>query len=68
MKPFQAPAILDTIEDAFFNDELGAGVKWHDHLMSILDDHPEEVELPVAMVALASAVVSQSLWLYYIHY
>ncbi|KAG1814495.1 hypothetical protein EV424DRAFT_1414108 [Suillus variegatus] len=43
--------------DAFFNDELGAGVKWHDHLTSILDDHPEEVELPVAMVALASAAV-----------
>ncbi|KAG1847437.1 hypothetical protein C8R48DRAFT_779159 [Suillus tomentosus] len=56
-KPFQAPAILDTIEDAFFSDELAAGVKWHDHLTSTIDDHPDEVELPVAMVALASAAV-----------
>ncbi|KAG1738095.1 uncharacterized protein EDB91DRAFT_1347702 [Suillus paluster] len=56
-KPFQVPAILDTIEDAFFSDELAAGVKWHDHLTSTIDDHPEEVELPVAMVALASAAV-----------
>ncbi|KAG1839582.1 hypothetical protein F4604DRAFT_1835203 [Suillus subluteus] len=56
-KPFQAPAILDTIEDAFFSDELAVGVKWHDHLTSTVDDHPDEVELPVAMVALASAAV-----------
>ncbi|KAG1736275.1 hypothetical protein EDD22DRAFT_852275 [Suillus occidentalis] len=57
-KPFQAPAILDTIEDAFFSDELAAGVKWHDHLTSTIDDHPDELELPVAMVALASAAYS----------
>ncbi|KIK34138.1 hypothetical protein CY34DRAFT_98516, partial [Suillus luteus UH-Slu-Lm8-n1] len=44
-KPFQAPAILDTIEDAFFSDELAAGVKWHDHLTSTIDDHPDKVEL-----------------------
>ncbi|KAG0692584.1 hypothetical protein DFH29DRAFT_1084643 [Suillus ampliporus] len=56
-KPFQAPAVLDTIEDAFFSDELAAGLKWHDHLTSTLEDHPDEVELPVAMVALASAAV-----------
>lgn len=56
-KPFQAPAILDTIEDAFFSDELAAGVKWHDHLTSTIDDNPDELELPVAMVALASAAV-----------
>ncbi|KAG1851900.1 hypothetical protein F4604DRAFT_1959113 [Suillus subluteus] len=56
-KLFQAPVILDTIEDAFFSDELAAGAKWHDHLTSTVDDHPDEVELPVAMVALASAVV-----------
>ncbi|KAG1729322.1 uncharacterized protein EDB91DRAFT_1085767 [Suillus paluster] len=57
-KPFQAPAILDTIKDAFFSDELTVGVKWHDHLTSTIDDHPDEVELPVAMVALASAAYS----------
>jgi hypothetical protein len=49
--------ILDTIEDAFFSDELAAGVKWHDHLTSTIDDHPDKVELPVVMVALASAAV-----------
>ncbi|KAG2060508.1 hypothetical protein BDR06DRAFT_966990 [Suillus hirtellus] len=56
-KPFQVPAILDIIEDAFFSDKLTAGVKWHDHLTSTIDDHPDEAELPVVMVALASAVV-----------
>ncbi|KAG1765367.1 hypothetical protein EDD22DRAFT_951186 [Suillus occidentalis] len=44
-------------KDAFFSDELAAGVKWHDHLTSTIDDHPDELELPVAMVALASAAV-----------
>ncbi|KAG1738097.1 uncharacterized protein EDB91DRAFT_1347703 [Suillus paluster] len=53
----QAPAVLDTIEDAFFSDELAAGLKWHDDLTSTLEDHHDEVELPVAMVALASAAV-----------
>ncbi|KAG0698922.1 hypothetical protein DFH29DRAFT_1016389 [Suillus ampliporus] len=42
-KPFQVPAVLDTIKDTFFSGELA--------------DHPDEVELPVAMVALASATV-----------
>ncbi|KAG2745843.1 hypothetical protein P692DRAFT_20740528 [Suillus brevipes Sb2] len=56
-KPFQAPAILDTLADAFFGDDTGAGVKFHDSLTSILEDHPDEVELPVAMVALAGAAV-----------
>ncbi|KAG1736442.1 uncharacterized protein EDB91DRAFT_1250064 [Suillus paluster] len=56
-KPFQALVILDTIEDALFSDKLAAGVKWHDHLTSTIDDHPDEVELPVVMVALASAAV-----------
>lgn len=57
-KPFQAPAILDTLADAFFSDDTGAGVKFHNSLTSILEDHPDEFELPVAMVALAGAAVS----------
>ncbi|KIK32066.1 hypothetical protein CY34DRAFT_111126, partial [Suillus luteus UH-Slu-Lm8-n1] len=56
-KPFQAPAILDTLADAFFSDDTGAGVKFHDSLTSILEDHPDKFELPVAMVALAGAAV-----------
>ncbi|KAG2366145.1 hypothetical protein BDR07DRAFT_1373845 [Suillus spraguei] len=44
--------------EAFFSNELAAGLKWHDHLTSILDDHPDELELPVAMVALTSAAYS----------
>ncbi|KAG1745465.1 uncharacterized protein EDB91DRAFT_1121068 [Suillus paluster] len=56
-KPFQVPVVLDTIEDAFFSDELAAGLKWHDDLTSTLEDHHDKVELPVAMVALASAAV-----------
>ncbi|KAG1866358.1 hypothetical protein C8R48DRAFT_672113 [Suillus tomentosus] len=56
-KLFQASAIPDTLADAFFSDDTGAGVKFHDSLTSILEDHPDEVELPVAMVALAGAAV-----------
>ncbi|KAG2078737.1 hypothetical protein BDR04DRAFT_1112872 [Suillus decipiens] len=56
-KPFQSMAILNTIKDAFFSDKLAAGVKWHNHLTSIIEDHPDEAELPVAMVALASTAV-----------
>ncbi|KAG2156983.1 hypothetical protein DEU56DRAFT_750205 [Suillus clintonianus] len=53
-KLFQVPAILDTIEDAFFSDELAVEVKWHDHLTLTIDDYSDEVELPIVMVALAS--------------
>ncbi|KAG1903011.1 uncharacterized protein F5891DRAFT_1185660 [Suillus fuscotomentosus] len=44
-------------KDAFFNDKLAVGVKWHGHLTSTFEDHPDKAELPVAMVVLASTVV-----------
>ncbi|KAG1828865.1 hypothetical protein EV424DRAFT_1536324 [Suillus variegatus] len=51
------PSILNTIEDAFFNDKLTAGVKWHGHLTSTFEDHPNEAELPITMVVFAITAV-----------
>lgn len=66
-KLFQLPAILNTIEDAFFNDKLTAGVKWHGHLTSTFEDHPNEAELPITMVVFAiTAVCFCLLWVCYI--
>ncbi|KAG1810330.1 uncharacterized protein HD556DRAFT_1302656 [Suillus plorans] len=55
--PFQAPAILDTIAEAFFVDDASVGVKFHEKLVSTVEDRPDERELPVAMVALAGTAV-----------
>ncbi|KAG1874047.1 hypothetical protein C8R48DRAFT_669676 [Suillus tomentosus] len=53
----KAPAILDTIVEAFFVDDTSVGVKFHEKLVSTVEDHPDERELPVAMVALTGTVV-----------
>ncbi|KAG2107645.1 uncharacterized protein F5147DRAFT_774089 [Suillus discolor] len=56
-KPYQAPAILDTIAEAFFVDDTSVGVKFHEKLVSTVEDRPDERELPVAMVALTGTAV-----------
>ncbi|KAG1789962.1 uncharacterized protein HD556DRAFT_1243016 [Suillus plorans] len=56
-KPYQAPAILDTIAEAFFVDNASVGVKFHEKLVSTVEDRLDERELPVAMVALAGTAV-----------
>ncbi|KAG1788596.1 uncharacterized protein HD556DRAFT_1496966 [Suillus plorans] len=56
-KSYQAPAILDTIAEAFFVDDASVGVKFHEKLVSTVEDRLDERELPVAMVALAGTAV-----------
>ncbi|KIJ06332.1 hypothetical protein PAXINDRAFT_20471 [Paxillus involutus ATCC 200175] len=56
-KPFQSPAILRTIQDAFFEDENSAGVKFASQFISTSQEHDDELELPSAMVALAATAV-----------
>ncbi|KAH7920918.1 hypothetical protein BV22DRAFT_766598 [Leucogyrophana mollusca] len=56
-KPFQAPAILYTIEAASFENPTCAGIKYHHLFTSTRDDRLDELELPCAMVALAATAV-----------
>ncbi|KAG2745429.1 hypothetical protein P692DRAFT_20657383, partial [Suillus brevipes Sb2] len=56
-KPYKAPAILDTIGDAFFGDDTSMGTKFHEKFVSTVEDRQDERELPVAMVALAGTAV-----------
>lgn len=52
--------VAELLKNNVFIYPLNSKVQWqqiHDSLTSILEDHPDEVELPVAMVALAGAAV-----------
>ncbi|KIJ69672.1 hypothetical protein HYDPIDRAFT_22848, partial [Hydnomerulius pinastri MD-312] len=56
-KPFQSPAVVRTLEDAFFEDETSAGIKYASLYVSTYKACPDELELPAAMVALATTAV-----------
>ncbi|KAH7903161.1 hypothetical protein BJ138DRAFT_1120654 [Hygrophoropsis aurantiaca] len=55
-KPYQHLGILETIAEAFFDNDTCVGVKFRDHFTSTLDGN-DEPELPAAMVALATTAV-----------
>ncbi|KAF8833077.1 hypothetical protein BDN67DRAFT_1006394, partial [Paxillus ammoniavirescens] len=57
-KPFQSPAIIRTIQDAFFHDDNSAGTKHHLSFVSTCQKRADELELPPSMVALATTAVS----------
>ncbi|KAH7904181.1 hypothetical protein BJ138DRAFT_1119658 [Hygrophoropsis aurantiaca] len=59
-KPYQHPAILETIGEYFFHTEGCLGVKFKGHFTSTLDGHPEP-ELPPAMIAMAATAVRAAL-------
>ncbi|KIJ13119.1 hypothetical protein PAXINDRAFT_14020 [Paxillus involutus ATCC 200175] len=63
-KPFQSAAIVYTLEDAFFTDDRAAGVKYHDQLVSTRDDRPDELEIPAAMLSLATTAVQSEIMSY----
>ncbi|KAF8833226.1 hypothetical protein BDN67DRAFT_1017798 [Paxillus ammoniavirescens] len=56
-KPFQSPAIIRTIQDTFFHDDLSAGIKHSSSFVSTSKARPDELELPPPMVALATTAV-----------
>ncbi|KIJ65792.1 hypothetical protein HYDPIDRAFT_109806 [Hydnomerulius pinastri MD-312] len=56
-KPFQSPAIIRTIQDAFFHDDLSAGIRHASSFVSTSQSLPDELELPPSMVALATTAV-----------
>ncbi|KIK73439.1 hypothetical protein PAXRUDRAFT_836256 [Paxillus rubicundulus Ve08.2h10] len=56
-KPFQSPAIIRTIQDAFFHDDNSAGTKHHSSFVSTCQKRTDELELPPSMVALATTAV-----------
>ncbi|KIJ08420.1 hypothetical protein PAXINDRAFT_18444 [Paxillus involutus ATCC 200175] len=45
-KPFQSPAIIRTIQDAFFHDDLSPGLKHPSSFISTSQTHPNDLELP----------------------
>ncbi|KIJ14116.1 hypothetical protein PAXINDRAFT_13029 [Paxillus involutus ATCC 200175] len=56
-KLFQSPAIIRTIQDAFFHDDLSPGLKHPSSFISTSQTHPDDLELPPSMVALATTAV-----------
>ncbi|KIJ58241.1 hypothetical protein HYDPIDRAFT_44560 [Hydnomerulius pinastri MD-312] len=56
-KPFQSPAIIRTLQDAFFEDESSAGIKFASMYVSTCPARLDELELPAAMVSLATTAV-----------
>ncbi|KAH7905922.1 hypothetical protein BJ138DRAFT_1118043 [Hygrophoropsis aurantiaca] len=59
-KPYQHPAIIETLGEAFFDNKTSAGVKFHEHFTSTWDGSTDP-ELSVAMVALAATAVHAAL-------
>ncbi|KIJ09294.1 hypothetical protein PAXINDRAFT_17612 [Paxillus involutus ATCC 200175] len=56
-KPFESTAILRTIEDTFFEDDSSVGLMYPGQYISTSLSRPDEMELPPAMVAMASTAV-----------
>ncbi|KAF8833116.1 hypothetical protein BDN67DRAFT_976724 [Paxillus ammoniavirescens] len=56
-KPFESTAILRTIEDTFFEDDSSVGLMYPGQYISTSLSRPNEMELPPAMVAMASTAV-----------
>ncbi|THH20296.1 hypothetical protein EUX98_g8612 [Antrodiella citrinella] len=57
-QPFQAPMIIQTLQAAYFGTPTSVGIRHAIRFSSSLPDKPTEHEIPICMLAMATAAVN----------